>query len=106
MNQVEPKNANRIIRDVFFDLTLSLERFFSCMGVRGILAEDIIVCWKKNTTKRSRAKRGKKTERGSWKPVADKIHFTPGEGNHLIGGCPGTNFLFERRKRLCKHRKS
>lgn len=74
MNPVEPKNTNRIIRDAFFDLTLSLEAVFLLHGVQGILAEDIIGCmeeeYDKTVKKLSAVKKRKEV---SWKPVADKF---------------------------------
>lgn len=74
MNQVEPKNTNRIIRDVFFDLTLSLEAVFLLHGVQGILAEDIIGCMEEEYDKTlKRLSAVKKRKEVSWKPVADKF---------------------------------
>ena len=74
MNQVEPKNTNRIIRDVFFDLTLSLEAVFLLHGVQGILAEDIIGCMEEEYDKTlKKLSTVKKRKEVSWKPVADKF---------------------------------
>jgi len=74
MNQFEPKNTSRIIRDVFFDLTLSLEAVFLLHGVKGILAEDIIGCMEEEYDKTlKKLSTVKKRKEVSWKPVADKF---------------------------------
>jgi hypothetical protein len=74
MNQVAPQNTSRIIRDAFFDLTLSLEAVFLLHGVKGILAEDIIGCMEEEYDKTLRKLSAvKKQKKASWKPVADKF---------------------------------
>lgn len=74
MNRVEPQNTSRIIRDAFFDLTLSMEAVFLLHGVKGILAEDIIGCMEEEYDKAlKKLSTVRKRKDISWKPVADKF---------------------------------
>jgi len=51
MDNLEPKNTTRIIRDTFIDMALYLECLFLLHGVNDIIVEDIIQCMEESYTK-------------------------------------------------------